>query len=657
MRLPAFIMLKKIFDRLSSKGYVGIMSANLPSSPKAWGRSDMLTAADISVYVARALDKRAETVARIEWTLGDDRGDDSRSPLLEVLYRPNPFFTKDQFWNVVQRHYDTIGEAYVYIERDRQLFEGSKVKSLHILDPRLMKPVITAEGIVGYEASGSSPRRFDLQEILYLRRPDAVSPLRGVSLLKPGITTIQTEAQINEYHARVLKNGGKPEGVFSFKVPNLTRDQLREIKDKYRSEYSEAKRAGLPLFLGGDSTYTRTGLTPDELSYLEAKKMTVEDICVLTQVPRSMLASTNDAKFDNADADRVIFLSETIDPLQAALTTALNEQVFPQGVELRHVSQVPEDVDRKLKETESGVKSGWMTINEARERYGYEPVDGGDSPLVPFTVMPLGSEPAQTAEPEEAEEKSVKQEAHPLDSKGARDAYFEIQSKRLDRRSGVFKKSLDAYLEGQRDRVLHQLDPKVSRTFRQKDFIDESFILEAEIRKGKEQLLPIMEELMLQAGIDATELAGSGNFVLSADIRSWLDSKSSVFLRQINETTFSQLKAQFEQSLSEGESRRELINRIEDTYGNITKKRAATIARTEVHAVSQKGTIEGYRAAGLKNKVWVSVRGATTRPEHAAADGQKVPIDMPFDVGGEALMFPGDPSGSPANTINCQCQT
>jgi hypothetical protein len=32
------------------------------------------------------------------------------------------------------------------------------------------------------------------------------------------------------------------------------------------------------------------------------------------------------------------------------------------------------------------------------------------------------------------------------------------------------------------------------------------------------------------------------------------------------------------------------------------------------------------------------------------------PIDKPFDVGGEQLMYPGDPDGgSPGNTINCRC--
>ena len=32
-----------------------------------------------------------------------------------------------------------------------------------------------------------------------------------------------------------------------------------------------------------------------------------------------------------------------------------------------------------------------------------------------------------------------------------------------------------------------------------------------------------------------------------------------------------------------------------------------------------------------------------------------IPLDEPFVVDGEELMYPGDENGSPENVINCQC--
>jgi hypothetical protein len=48
-----------------------------------------------------------------------------------------------------------------------------------------------------------------------------------------------------------------------------------------------------------------------------------------------------------------------------------------------------------------------------------------------------------------------------------------------------------------------------------------------------------------------------------------------------------------------------------------------------------------------------------TREAHAQAGidyAGGIPFDQPFIVGGEALMYPGDPSGSAAMTIQCRCR-
>jgi len=139
---------------------------------------------------------------------------------------------------------------------------------------------------------------------------------------------------------------------------------------------------------------------------------------------------------------------------------------------------------------------------------------------------------------------------------------------------------------------------------------------------------------------------------MSSEVRNWLDIKADTFLRSINETTFNKLKNQFEESLKAGETRPELIARIEDTYKDITVGRAETIARTEVHNVTQYGTMRGYEQAGLGIKIWVTVGDFDVRDSHAAQDGEERPMNTPFSNG---LMFPGDPKGDAGETVNCRC--
>ncbi len=85
------------------------------------------------------------------------------------------------------------------------------------------------------------------------------------------------------------------------------------------------------------------------------------------------------------------------------------------------------------------------------------------------------------------------------------------------------------------------------------------------------------------------------------------------------------------------------------------------IARTETTRVenSAKQNVgdEGKRLGFKMWKRWVATSDARTRPDHAAADGQEVPNDEPFDVGGELMMYPGDISygASAWNVIQCRC--
>ncbi len=45
------------------------------------------------------------------------------------------------------------------------------------------------------------------------------------------------------------------------------------------------------------------------------------------------------------------------------------------------------------------------------------------------------------------------------------------------------------------------------------------------------------------------------------------------------------------------------------------------------------------------------------RINHDAIDGQIREVDKPFAVGGASLMYPRDPAGPAAETINCGCQS
>lgn len=90
--------------------------------------------------------------------------------------------------------------------------------------------------------------------------------------------------------------------------------------------------------------------------------------------------------------------------------------------------------------------------------------------------------------------------------------------------------------------------------------------------------------------------------------------------------------------------------------GEADYKRSVRIARTEGHRVQCEADMDcayAAQAEGLDTvKLWSAALDGSTRPSHQAVDGEWQELDKPFSNG---LMFPGDPSGSAAEVVNCRC--
>ncbi len=87
--------------------------------------------------------------------------------------------------------------------------------------------------------------------------------------------------------------------------------------------------------------------------------------------------------------------------------------------------------------------------------------------------------------------------------------------------------------------------------------------------------------------------------------------------------------------------------------------RAETITRTELARVQNMASSKrleqmGDSVPGLMHR-WLWSGNPNGRIEHQIAHGQVRKVGVAFDVGGEKLMYPGDPAGSPGNVINCGC--
>lgn len=153
-------------------------------------------------------------------------------------------------------------------------------------------------------------------------------------------------------------------------------------------------------------------------------------------------------------------------------------------------------------------------------------------------------------------------------------------------------------------------------------------------------------------------------FDRSAAIALWVDlyfSTRELILARISQAMTIRIFNDINDLQEEGLGIDPIAREITRKYNNVSRKRAALIARTEVHNASGFGQHNYHK--GLSSdlginmtKQWVATLDARTRSAHASMNGVQVSMDEPFRMpNGTEMQYVGDPSGGASNVINCRC--
>lgn len=94
---------------------------------------------------------------------------------------------------------------------------------------------------------------------------------------------------------------------------------------------------------------------------------------------------------------------------------------------------------------------------------------------------------------------------------------------------------------------------------------------------------------------------------------------------------------------------------IRAKLGEAAPGQAKMLARTDLNSLANGGSVMAAQLVDVETKTWLSAGDEKVRDTHQEADGQTVPIDQPFEVGGEQAMYPADPELSDAEACGCRC--
>ena len=157
--------------------------------------------------------------------------------------------------------------------------------------------------------------------------------------------------------------------------------------------------------------------------------------------------------------------------------------------------------------------------------------------------------------------------------------------------------------------------------------------------QGIPLIFPIDQEQVVQAIQADTKLSESLYTSMGHDI---IDLKKKI-------------TGEISRGLSSGQMYSEITRNIA-SWARIPKNNAMRIARTEAHRIQTKASFDAQHKAKSKGadvvKQWDASLDGKTRDSHRKLDGEVRELDEPFSNG---LMYPGDPSGSAEEVINCRC--
>lgn len=355
-------------------------------------------------YVYGSVRPIATALSKIEFEVNKVMSDGTLKPILnhpfiQLMDRPNPDMTKNQFLALAWTHKKVAGETFWYVLRGEQT---GKPKQFHILRPDLMEVAVgrdennmpTVLGYIYSKEENGERIPLDKDEVVHILEPNPMNPYRGLGAVEAGILYVMTEKYGAEFTRNYIANNASPAGILNIDG-TIDGEEWKKLKRQFNNEYATVANAGKTFFLKNSKvSFVKVGSNLSDIDLKSLKEMTRDDIMAMFGVSKPILGIFDDVNLASAKTAKYIFTSEIVVNEMDMLTDALEQELdlWQDVLELKlgYVSPIPQDEDTELREIKEGVNV-YMTINEARQKRGMKPLppEQGDVLFMPLNMVPI----------------------------------------------------------------------------------------------------------------------------------------------------------------------------------------------------------------------------------------------------------------------------
>lgn len=483
-------------------------------------------------------------------------------------------------------------------------------------------------------------------QMIHLHGYNPGSLTSGESPLSSLRDVLAEEYEATRHRQQMWKNGARVSGVIERPVPKNGRDWSDEARERFKREWHDVYAGegpgagGVPVLEDG-MTYKQSGLDPRQAQYIEARKLTREEVASAYFIPPPLVGILDHATFSNIREQHKQLYQDTLGPWLTQIDEALENQLLPEfdDPDLYLEFNLDEKLRGSFEEQAAAASTAtgrpWMTVNEQRARFNLPSIEGGDELITPLNVTEGGqASPRDSAPPPESEQPELEAASRAVAVKaGAPEVSVSSATESL---SGFFSRmgrSLGSQLGAAKSRV------------GAKAAVDD-----VDWARWAGELTAVLQGVngptseraaraaMEQMGLDPRD-------VDPADLAEWLADNAAAQAQATTDTS----RLQVQEALAAEESGAAL----KTLFAWWAAGRAQALAlRQATHVSGHATVVQARKHLAAPMKRWV-VTSPEPRASHQAMNGQTVGVD---DVFSNGARWPGDSVLPAEEAANCMCE-
>lgn len=616
-------------------------------------------------------------------------------PLARLLERPNPFQSAYSFHALNTVYFNLAGNAFIYLARERA---GALPYAMYPLRPDCVriipdreagKPVV---GFVYIPDGGALADGFPIlaEDMIHVKLPNPGDPLNGAGYGLSPLSALARSANIDNDVTTFLKaffeRGAMFQTVLKFDTM-LSPDEASRARERFEEVYGGVEKWSRVVVLDQGGSVERLTPTFEEMGFEVIDARNEARILgpfgvppILTGTRLGLSAST----YANYELARKAFWQDTMLPELRLFQDEYQRYLGSVDIVVRFdFSDVPALRDDRLAQTQAALNLARMGVppRQAFAAVGLEveafPGDDQAWTMLGGTEAALGHRGA-------GQETKAAPVASVVDPAGMRLKMDDLATSHESRYGEVA-----ARLFAEEGRELQALlgDAQRAARARKGSIVWSQLMLtirewyeRERIPAWRDAFIPLIEATMLETGKEWALALGVQWTVRTLRGEDWFQRYMLTFANPITATSSEQVHRVLEQAMAEGWSIPQTQERLGLLFqqwaeGTLTPGdfewmrarfpayRRENIARTETLRAANAGAFELGKSWGVRRKAWEATADSRTRDDHldawqryrAGGNPGPIPIDEPFIVGGVAMMYPGDPAGTPEQFCNCRC--